>query len=627
MAASVLTPLQLIAGASLLQNQGLIVSPALTASITAYNNTPLIQAFLAAKTLDSSLATLAANSVPAFSNSLPAAYASLGTQMTTVITAQATLDAGSGDISKFVQAFNISTGYGQLTNQFINSAVNSQTYLGNTFSSTNDSITGDITTINLATPAFGQDLENLGKLINLSQLELLGSPLALIQTIIKTTGNLPVLSTLLLSEGVPQEIVFNITNPTLSVTDSIQRLMYQAMTKIVNSDLAQVLKVLKITTANIFTMADLLNPVKLFPTSFSSLTVTTPVGSRAIYLNTSGSVNTNLETELPEFVIDRYNNLKQIIPADQALANCALSVALGQINGIRTIDLPAFAATVKNMQTTKDLPLITALTTAVPESVADYYTSTLGVGNGPNGTIRVVDIIGLAGGWIATDAFVQTVELFSEMNLTTLTTIYQRMATALSGGYGPTDSGPIVIPAGPGAGTYSGTLVDPGPPPVYNPTAIEGAMSALTSAALTEIAALQSAYPDQTSELNTLWTSMAQQVSQEETLQPAIELDFANLQANSTTSIYGFVLSLTSYGAETEEGGIVWFLEAMADYSTQGGQAIIACLREGRNQIALNNSGIFTNTRIPVNPDPPPPQATLLPSEYSEAEAANLVIK
>jgi hypothetical protein len=401
--------------------------------------------------------------------------------------------------------------------------------------------------------------------------------------------------------------------------------MYQAMTQVTGSDLDQVLKVLKVTTANISTMADLLNPVKLFPNSFQSLTVTTSAGIRAIYTNSSGSVNYNLETELPAYIIDRYNDLKQIIPADQALANCALGVSLGQINGISSTTLPVFSSVVKNMQTTRDLPLITALTTAVPESVANYYTSTLAIGAGPNGTVRVVDIIGLAGGWVATDAFLQTVEIFSTMNLTTLTTIYQRMTTAMSGGYGPVDSGPIVIPAGPGAGTYNG-VPDPAPPD-YNPTAISLAMAALTSAALTEIAALQTAYPTETSELNTLWNQMAQQVDGEETLQPIAGLNFADLTANQRTSIYGFVLSLTNFGTDTEEGGIAWFLEAMADLSTQGGQAVIACLREGRNQTALNSGGIYTNTKIPADPDPPPAQATLLPSEYSESEAINLVVK
>jgi hypothetical protein len=286
-----------------------------------------------------------------------------------------------------------------------------------------------------------------------------------------------------------------------------------------------------------------------------------------------------------------------------------------------------FAVTVKNMQTTKDLPALSALTTAVPPSVANYYASTLATGTGVNNNIQIVDVIGLAGGWIATDAFAQTVQLFSQMNLSTLTTIYQRMSTALSGGYGtPLDAGPITIPPGPGAGTYVGTP-NPSPPPDYNPTAISEAMGALISAALAEIAALQAAYPAQTTQLNTLWNSMAQQIAREKSLQTTCGLVWADLQANSRTSIYGFIQSLPSFGTQTEEGGVVWLLESMADIATQGGQAVIGCLREGRNQVALNSSGIATNTSIPDAPNPPPPPAELLPSTYSESQAENLAVK
>jgi hypothetical protein len=303
MVASVLTPLQLIAGQGLLQNQGIVASPELVAAEAAYLATPLMTAFSQALALDSALATLAANSVPAFSNSLPAAYANLGTQMTTVISAQSAYDAGSGDISKFIQALNLALGYCQITNQFINSAVNSQTYLGNTFTTTNDMITGDITKINLATQSFGNDLANLGILIDLNNLDNLGSPLALLQRIVTVSGNIPVLSVYLLAEGVPEDIVLNLGSATTSVTDTIQRLMYRAMTKIINPDLAQVLKVIKVTTAGINTMADLLNPVKIFPNSYQSLTVTTANGLRAIYLNNAGAVNTTLTNELPPYVV------------------------------------------------------------------------------------------------------------------------------------------------------------------------------------------------------------------------------------------------------------------------------------------------------------------------------------
>lgn len=627
MAGNVLTPLQLIAGASLLQNQGLVVSPALTASIGAYTATPVITAFLAAAALDTGIRTLGANSVPALSNSVPAAYSGLGTQMTTVISGQALADFGSGDVSKFVQALNLVLAYTENTNIFINSAVNSQTYLANTFTSTNDMITGDVTTINLATTAFGGDLQKLGTLIDLGELGALGSPLALIQSVVRVTGNIPVLSLLLLSEGVSEDIVLNLTDPTLSVADSVQRLMYQAMTKVTGEALDQILEVLAVTTSNIDTMADLLNPVKIFPNSYLSLTVTTAVGPRAVYINSSGAVNTNLISELPAYVVSSYDRLKQIIPEDQALANKALAVALAQVNGVSGINLPTFADTVFELETTKDLPLVTALTQAVPPSVANYYTSTLAVGGGVNGDIRVVDVIGLAAGYLATDDFARTVEIFSTMDLSALTTIYQQMTTALTGGYGDTEAGPLTIPSGPAAGTYNGTETDPGPPPVYNPTAIELAMAALTSAAQAEIVNLQSTYPAQTAELNSLWTAMAQQVTTEDTLQAVVNLNYANLTANDRNSIYGFIYGLPDYGDQTEEGGVAWFLENMSDLSILGGQAIVACLREGRNATALNASGIFTNTRIPSDPIPPPPQAELIPSVYSEFEAANLVIR
>jgi hypothetical protein len=324
-----------------------------------------------------------------------------------------------------------------------------------------------------------------------------------------------------------------------------------------------------------------------------------------------------------------FDRLQQIIPADQALANKALSVALGQINGISQVNLPTFAAAVTALQTTRDLPLITALTTAVPPAVANYYTSTLAVGGGTNGDIRVADVIGLAGGWVATDAYLQTVEIFATMNLSYLTLIYQTMANALDGTYGDTQAGPLTIPSGlPGAGTYVGTDISTPPdPPVYNPTAAQAALIVLIPIAQAEIVNLQTTYPAQTAELNTLWTGMAQQVVGERNLQALINLNYADLTANDRNSIYGFIYNLPGYSTETEEGGTAWLVETMANLTTLSGEAIVACLREGRNQVALNSTGIFTNSQIPSEPIPPPPEAELLPSVYSEDEAINLVVK
>ena len=328
------------------------------------------------------------------------------------------------------------------------------------------------------------------------------------------------------------------------------------------------------------------------------------------------------------------DRLQQIIPADQALANKALSVALGQITGINNLTLPVLAGVSKTVATTKDLPIITALTQAVQASVANYYTSTLAQGTGVNGDIQVVDILGLASGYPATDNFIRTVELFSQMDLTYLTLIYTTMYHALNGDYGATDSGPLVIPGGlPCAGTYLGTLQtepnpDPPPPDItyYDPTAVGLAMACLTGAVAAEVNNLEMAYPGQTTELNTLWNQMAQQVVTETSFQDLIELDYAELTPNNRNAIYGFIFSLPEYGLQTEQNGMAQFIENMADLTTQAGQAVVACLRQGRNTAALNSAGIMTNNKIPVDPNPPPPEATLLPSDYTEAEAITIIV-
>ena len=78
-----------------------------------------------------------------------------------------------------------------------------------------------------------------------------------------------------------------------------------------------------------------------------------------------------------------YDRLSQIIPADQALANKALSVALEQIAGITNMTLPTLANAVANLQTTNNLPLISALTQPVPASVANYLANIAGTDGKP----------------------------------------------------------------------------------------------------------------------------------------------------------------------------------------------------------------------------------------------------
>lgn len=333
-----------------------------------------------------------------------------------------------------------------------------------------------------------------------------------------------------------------------------------------------------------------------------------------------------------------YDRLSQIIPADQALANKALSVSLQQLAGVQNLTLPVLANTISQLETTRDLPLVTALTTAVPSYVSDYYKNHLGAGDGK--PVLITNVLGLAAGWVATDAFTETVAIFSTMDLTYLTLIYQTMAHLVAGDYSYADPDYpgdgityVIIPAGlPAAGTYYPDVI-PNPPPNEPPpnyitvvSAEDKAMSVLITDAQAECAHLVSIYPSQTSQLNTLWTGMCQQVVTEKLLQPKVGINFSQL-VNNTNTVYSFIESLGTYGTDTQVGGMAWFIENVADLNTFAGQSMVAALRQGRNMPLLNNAGIQTSTTIPLTPNPPLAQANLIPSTYTAQQAANTVVK
>lgn len=311
---SILTPFQITAAGNLLQNQGLGVNVAFTTAVAKYSSTPLIAPLIA--TIGASaplnaqnkaaLYTLGSSSVPALSDSVPSAGLANypGTLMNTLLINLATTYMGSGDLTKFCQGFSTIQGYNGVTNTFVNSAVNSQNYLGGTFTNSNNMVSGGITAVNLCTSAWGSDLAKLGGLINLENLDELGTPWALVQQLAKLGGITPQLALAFTAEGVSLDVVVNLGSTSTTPSDADQKAMYTAMTKITGTNLTQILQVIGVTTPNINTMADLLNPYKIFPNSFQSLTVTDTKGvSQNIYLDAAGTVNNTLVNGLPPLAV------------------------------------------------------------------------------------------------------------------------------------------------------------------------------------------------------------------------------------------------------------------------------------------------------------------------------------
>lgn len=311
-----------------------------------------------------------------------------------------------------------------------------------------------------------------------------------------------------------------------------------------------------------------------------------------------------------------YERLSKIIPADQALACKAMSVSLQQIKNISTLSSPQLAAAFVNTVTTKDLDQINALTTAVPANVAAYYTDYYATGTGTGNTLVLTDLLGAAVGVTYIDQLNNVVTTINSLNslgaLANLTTIYTRMENTVNSVYGNAVTGPVVIPAGYGAGTYANADV--------------ALSNALISNAQVEISNIVSAYPTQTTSLNTEFNTMAQKIITESDNLTLATINISELTTTDRGPVMSFVESLPTYGLNKEQNGPVWFLEQVADITTLGGQAIVACLREGQNLAILNNVGIGVDTSIPSEPSSPNPVANLIPATYTESQAANLVV-
>jgi hypothetical protein len=369
MAQGLVSPLALTAGRNFYNttgNTGITTNAVFTSTVATYNSNALMANLLPALTnaaalvSASSMSTATLNSIrtlgnstaPALADSVPVGISvTIGnTGVTGQMLANASTYLGSGNFSVFAQAFGAALGYITLTNNIINSAVNSNSYLGPTFENMDDLITGDVTRVNLALRVLGQDLDDLGELFDFANLDFFGTPAGLLNQLSARgnmiNGSTPAVTAALQDQGLTLQNIadlvnlnvaslFNPQGLTTNQFDALQKRAYPGLCNVIDADLQDVLDILDITTPNIQAMCDLLDPAKILPNSYLSLTLPTPAGDILIY-NEDGSVNSQVEQTLNDGSITPQgcDQLAKIIPADQAAANRALQVALGQIKNI-----------------------------------------------------------------------------------------------------------------------------------------------------------------------------------------------------------------------------------------------------------------------------------------------------
>ena len=181
-------------------------------------------------------------------------------------------------------------GFVNYSNKALFAVQDSFTFLQGTYSNQDDLASADITGVSLSARAFGQDLINLGKAINLQYIKNFGLPSNLLKILNNNNAITQSVALACLASGLSQQEITEIAAGNVTPTKLQEQELYGAFLVIVGDDLNTILQILNCTTKNVVSLADLLSIKKLFPLSYRTLTVPIynispgPTNSKTYYL-------------------------------------------------------------------------------------------------------------------------------------------------------------------------------------------------------------------------------------------------------------------------------------------------------------------------------------------------------
>ena len=324
-----------------------------------------------------------------------------------------------------------------------------------------------------------------------------------------------------------------------------------------------------------------------------------------------------------------YSQLRQIIPADQALASKALQAGLQQVKNIFDAELPGLAAATQGLESNVGLDDINNLTGPLPANVTAYFTETLATGSGPQGLLLLTDVIGSVAGYNIIGEISNTTTILGNMtssgdfnSLTNVTNgVYTVMENCIAGTYTQSSIDPetgnnvytVVIPGGlPGAGTY-------GPANTASEAESSAFSGGLNPAMVSTVGTIVAAYPTNVANTTANFNTICNQLETQNTNLALAGVSFANLVAGQQA--WSLVYNLSTTGLEVVEGGPAYVLQSIANTNTQGGQAIVSTMREARNQNRLGLAGMQTD--ITISDQYPEPRANLGTTQYTVAQASS----
>jgi len=302
----------------------------------------------------------------------------------------------NGSYSDFLTTFCITAGFKDISNKLIDALNASPTYLDGVYSNMNDLISADITGVSLSTFFWGQDLIASGRAIDLSTISKFGNPENLLVTLQKNKALTKAVNLALLASGLSASDIINIASG-VKPTVAQQKNIYGAFSVILKTDLADVLLPLNCQTKNLDSLADLLNPKKLFPNSYKTLSVPKynanpgPTNSKTYYLIYNG---TDVDAQKLK---DFGSRLIGIVPNNIAIACDAFSIAMMQIKNIQSVNIEKFSQAVTNLENVSTLG-VNGTNTPINQSLANSTRELVAKGSGEHDRYTMCDFFGAMSG-------------------------------------------------------------------------------------------------------------------------------------------------------------------------------------------------------------------------------------
>lgn len=173
----------------------------------------------------------------------------------------------------FCDSFSSFYNFMNYTNDALYSINDSETFLKGTYSNQDDLISADVAGVSNSARAFGMDLILLGNAVDFTYIRTFGLPSTLLQILQNNNALTEPLSMNLMAAGIAQARIQDIATGKTVATKEEEQQIFGAFCVIVGQDLTTIKTILNCRTAGLQSLADLLNVKKMFPSSYTTLTV------------------------------------------------------------------------------------------------------------------------------------------------------------------------------------------------------------------------------------------------------------------------------------------------------------------------------------------------------------------